>query len=342
MFFMILSIIGKVLLVILKILLFLLLFGVIGIGLVLFVPVRYHFNVSYYENDLSVYGGLYWLLHVLSFRVKYSGKETEYLFKIFGIKIFPGKEKKKTSILKGKDLKKTKNKETENKETKNNKEDVENKRKINLLKTSDMEVRKADKSIKADKNIKTDENKTDKNIINENREKENKTTGIKRKKITLNIKNITHIFEKIKAAVKNIINGVKHIYAALNTGKDKAVIVKEFVLGDKSRNLICFVRDNVLHLWRYIRPRYLRAAIVYGFDDPALTGQVLGVIAAFCGMTGIMPGITPDFEKKIFEGEIEIKGRIMVFVLLKIMVKVYLSEEIREFKKEYDRIREVL
>ena len=55
-----------------------------------------------------------------------------------------------------------------------------------------------------------------------------------------------------------------------------------------------------------------------------------------------MPCVTPDFEKRVFESDIEIKGRVTVFILLKILIKVYFCEELKEFKKSYKSIREVL
>ena len=98
----------------------------------------------------------------------------------------------------------------------------------------------------------------------------------------------------------------------------------------------------MLHLWRHIKPKLLRIDMTIGFDDPAVTGQVLGVIAAFCGAAGMMPCVKPDFEKRVFESDIEIKGSVTVFVLLKILIKVYFCEELKEFKKSYKSIREVL
>lgn len=141
---------------------------------------------------------------------------------------------------------------------------------------------------------------------------------------------------------KKVIEAVKKIFAAVRSGKEKAVIVKEFVFGQECLSFVCVVRDNVLHLWRHIKPKFLKIDMTIGFDDPAVTGQVLGVIAAFCGAAGIMPCVTPDFEKQVFESDIKIKGRVAVFILLKILIKVYFCEELKEFKKSYKSIREVL
>lgn len=324
MFFMILSIIGKLLLTILKILLILFLFIILFGLLIIFVPVRYRFNGSYYQNELRICTRFSWLLNLLSFRIEYDGDKTGYDIRVFGIKLFPRKEKRqwakkkqKKSVQKKYDRVTSEKKSIDSEKkvdkvtkdafgSEKNTESAEDK--LSLTPKKQIEINRID-------NTKQSEN----NNINENVKKKSKTNRI-----------------------TNIINAIKRLFSTIKSGNEKAEIVKAFIFGAESYNLICFVRDNVLHLWRYIRPGYVMTDITLGFENPALTGQMLGVIAAFCGMAGIMPNITPDFENKIFEGEVEIKGRIMVFILLKIMVKVYLSEEIKDFRKEYERIREVL
>ena len=104
MFFTILAIIAKVLLTILKTLLFLFVFLVFVIGLILFVPVRYKAAGRYYENEKTFKLCLSWMLHIVSFRVESDGREVSYILRIFGVKVFPGKQKreKKNSVRKKK------------------------------------------------------------------------------------------------------------------------------------------------------------------------------------------------------------------------------------------------
>ena len=184
------------------------------------------------------------------------------------------------------------------------------------------------------------ENKTEtKKDIKQNK-KNNKQKKCLWKNIVSKLKGLMQIPKKIANTFKKVSDAVKKIFAAVRSGKEKAVLVKEFVFGRECLDFVCVVRDNVLHLWRHIKPKLLRIDMTIGFDDPAVTGQVLGVIAAFCGAAGMMPCVTPDFEKRVFESDIEIKGRVTVFILLKILIKVYFCEELKEFKKSYKSIRE--
>lgn len=210
----------------------------------------------------------------------------------------------------------------------------------------DIEINENKENIKPD--IELGENKTEtKKDIKQNKKNNKQKNKDKQKKslwknIVSKLKGLMQIPKKIADTFKKVSDAVKKIFAAVRSGKEKAVLVKEFVFGRECLDFVCVVRDNVLHLWRHIKPKLLRIDMTIGFDDPAVTGQVLGVIAAFCGAAGIMPCVTPDFEKRVFESDIEIKGRVTVFVLLKILIKVYFCEELKEFKKSYKIIREVL
>ena len=210
----------------------------------------------------------------------------------------------------------------------------------------DIEINENKENIKPD--IELGENKTEtKKDIKQNKKNNKQKNKDKQKKslwknIVSKLKGLMQIPKKIADTFKKVSDAVKKIFAAVRSGKEKAVLVKEFVFGRECLDFVCVVRDNVLHLWRHIKPKLLRIDMTIVFDDPAVTGQVLGVIAAFCGAAGIMPCVTPDFEKRVFESDIEIKGRVTVFVLLKILIKVYFCEELKEFKKSYKSIREVL
>ena len=228
------------------------------------------------------------------------------------------------------------------------KKDIEDK--TYPLKTAErepeMEINENKENIKPD--IELGENKTEtKKDIKQNKKNNKQKNKDKQKKslwknIVSKLKSLMQIPQKIADLFRKVSDAVKKIFAAVRSGKEKAVLVKEFVFGRECLDFVCVVRDNVLHLWRHIKPKLLRINMTIGFDDPAVTGQVLGVIAAFCGAAGIMPCVTPEFEKQIFESDIEIKGRVTVFVLLKILIKVYFCEELKEFKKSYKSIREVL
>ena len=81
-----------------------------------------------------------------------------------------------------------------------------------------------------------------------------------------------------------------------------------------------------------IRPRRVRANICFGTGAPDTTGYAYGL----CCMVAAAwrPGfwVTPDFEKKVLEGEFDVSGRITIWVLLVNGLKMY--KLIRRMKAE--------
>jgi hypothetical protein len=80
-----------------------------------------------------------------------------------------------------------------------------------------------------------------------------------------------------------------------------------------------------------IHPRKLRGSIQFGFDDPAMTGQVLGVVAAIPFIYQTDLSICPDFEtdKNYISGNVYMKGRMYVIHLLQLVVGILLDKRVR-------------
>ena len=319
----ILSVLGSVIVKILLFLLFLFLFVLVLAGCILWVPVRYCFYGNYGEEKV-LQGKASWLLHLVHAQIRYE-EEWNISLRILGIDII-ALLKKRTDKKAAQKAKKRKRQEKKAKKIKQPKESLQEKERSG-------EIQRQTES-KEDLTIAQISDRTDQKISKESEtseQKESEETGKKKKrKISL--------IERIKKWIQTIKNVITLIRKRIRQAEWLKVLWQD----DNTQAFVCILKDNVLHLWRHIKPKLLRIDMTIGFDDPAVTGQVLGVIAAFCGAAGIMPCVTPDFEKRVFESDIEIKGRVTVFILLKILIKVYFCEELKEFKKSYKSIREVL
>ena len=73
--------------------------------------------------------------------------------------------------------------------------------------------------------------------------------------------------------------------------------------------------------------------IKLGLDDPALLGEIVGGIAVFRAMTGIVINITPVWNDKVFEAELDFKGRIILGRVLYIAAGVYFNKEVKKIIK---------
>ena len=81
-------------------------------------------------------------------------------------------------------------------------------------------------------------------------------------------------------------------------------------------------------------PRKLRGQFTAGTGDPALTGQILGAVAIAYPLYGKGVAVYPRFEEKILEGQLQMKGRIVVACLLWQAWKIYRNPDVRKTLKK--------
>ena len=109
----------------------------------------------------------------------------------------------------------------------------------------------------------------------------------------------------------------------------------------ESKASIRFAWDKLKKTIRHILPRKVKGYLIYGSDDPATTGQVLGVVSVLYAAMGPVLKIVPDFENKRLECDLEVRGRLRVFTLLVILLKIYFNKELKQLIEEIKSIKEM-
>ncbi len=115
-----------------------------------------------------------------------------------------------------------------------------------------------------------------------------------------------------------------------NTFKDKRESIFTRINDEGNRAAVRSSFGALGKILKHIHPRRHRIRITFGTGDPAATGEILGAIYAAAALIGINIVVTPDFDNKIFECYAEFKGRIRVFTLGMIALKLYRN---KDFKK---------
>ena len=95
----------------------------------------------------------------------------------------------------------------------------------------------------------------------------------------------------------------------------------------------------MLHLLLKIKPRKIKSDILFGMGDACQTGQVLGAIAVYMAMTGIIFNITPDFENRVLRGRLEVSGHIRAVSFLSAVLKIILNKQWKIFYKNAKKIK---
>ena len=279
------------------------------INIILWVPIRYQGYGSKYDAILA-YGQVDYLFGLIRVLFRYDGDGMHYRVYIFWFKVHDSKTPPKK-----------KNKQSKQQRDKS------------LTKVSDvvMDDNEEVPKIEVDKpKTEVDEAKTEKIILKEpeivkkepikdkQEVKSPKPTKEKKYKKTKDKKSKDKK-SKDEKAEPSILDQIKSGIELLRSDKHKGVL--KFVLG------------KVYKMIKSILPRHIEADIIFGFEDPATTGLVLGGISMFYPCYGNTVVFVPNFETVMFEGDIKIKGKIVIGVLVYYGLRVIIDKRVRSIIK---------
>lgn len=99
-----------------------------------------------------------------------------------------------------------------------------------------------------------------------------------------------------------------------------------------NQELVLYGLERLGKIIRHIRPRYLRVQALAGLGEPDLTGYAYGIYCAVRPFLGkkCQVKITPDFERRILEGEAALRGRIMAATILYHVCSVLFDRRLRQ------------
>jgi len=148
-------------------------------------------------------------------------------------------------------------------------------------------------------------------------------------------------FEKIRCKIQKIRETIGAIISKISKLLHQKDEVLRILRKPETKTALSFAWDKLKRLLRHIFPRKLKGYVIYGADNPATTGQVLGICSVIYARTGQLLDIRPNFEEKQLECDVELKGRIQLFTLLVIAVKIFLNQELRQLIKEFQAIKDI-
>ncbi len=136
-------------------------------------------------------------------------------------------------------------------------------------------------------------------------------------------------YEKIKYTIRKIYDKIKHILANIT-------FYKELLQDEDTKGLVSHACKRLGKILRSIRPRKLKADIVFGTGSPDTTGYAFGLYGMFSPKLGKQVLITPDFTKQILEGRIYAAGHITIFTLLFHLLAVLFDRRLQLLKQRLD------
>lgn len=212
-----------------------------------------------------------------------------------------------------------------------------------------------------DKNVLRDNLSENKSLTKENKEKKSDKKSQKSgftHKLHAFIKKVKVLFQKIKNISLKFIEKLKGFYpklkVKLNNLETTFINIKDKIssLLDKWHKLKAFLgketnQKGIKKAWlsikliiKHLLPTKCKARIEFGTGDPYSTGQVLTYLAPFYGIYGNSAIIIPNFDEELFEGSVSCIGRIRLFTLLIICLKLILDKNFRQLMKNYKVFKE--
>ena len=317
------------------ILLILLALVVVLASLVLFVPIRYQLQLHKNE-DVNAKAKISYLFHIIHLSFEYCEKKATGKLRVFGIAVydfFPSEEVKKKRQEKEhkKELKKEekRKKKAKNQKKRKKRKVTPNKTKNKVSKCTNIENIENEKTEK----IKIDEsdcqNRKHKQIEERIEEQINEQINDQMEKMHIYDK-VKLFFEKAVDKVKNIKYTISNFINKLKKGKTIFLWYVDLLSKEESKRAISKAKHQLRRLGNHIKPQVFQGNVQFGFEDPATTGDVFSKICMLYPFYFNHVIVVPNFEEQVFKGNLIMKGRIRMIVLLHIAWKVAFDDEIRK------------
>ncbi len=135
-------------------------------------------------------------------------------------------------------------------------------------------------------------------------------------------KNKKSIFKRLEEIYNNTKEKINHYLELLRK------VLKE--VNDKhNQGALVHVLKMIGIPVKYFFNKKLKVYIKLGMDDPATTGEILGVAYATAAMFGLNLVIEPDFENKVFELDAGFKGKVFIISILIWALKIYKNKDVK-------------
>lgn len=178
--------------------------------------------------------------------------------------------------------------------------------------------------------------------LNKTKHNTNKSSVEKEKNVETGFfEKIILFFVKIKDAVLSL---QKKILSIRNKQMDLQEQGRKWITvlkRDRTKTALGKCKNILIKLLKTILPRKWSAYFHFGMDDPATTAQILGYYWMFIGVLANHVTCFPDFENKIFEGELKAKGHIRMITFISIGLKLLFDPDLvylRKIKAEVDSL----
>jgi hypothetical protein len=129
-------------------------------------------------------------------------------------------------------------------------------------------------------------------------------------------------FQQIGKRIKEIKEKIKHI--------------KEMASDQRIHRAILLLIDGAWKMVRHSLPRKIKGRAKFGFEDPSTTGQILTYVSLLYPCYVKSVELVPMFTEKVIDLDLYFRGRVRLFSLIWICVKIWFD---RNFRYLYKKVK---
>ncbi len=332
--------IGIVLLALLAFLLFILL-------LVLFLPIRYRVQAEYREK-LNGDGWVRWMYPMLELRLQIEDNRPKTQIRIFG----RSPEAWKKSVGKGRGRKRKKaehHQKTEEHQKKENcqkteiLQEIENSPKREAQSTEVLQ--EAENAPKTEPQETVPEAEHLQETENCQKDKENDRSLSRWERIVQAVKSffaairkrILGIWNRLRAigeSIKGVWQKLSALWEKVGSLWGKWEQIQKLLYEDSTKRALALIWKECKKLFFALKPKKYSFWLHYGTGDAYTLAQHLRVLAVVYGLCGEHVVIEPDWEQKVLLAKGSVKGRIRIFTLARICIKVITDKNVKRLWKQ--------
>ncbi len=144
---------------------------------------------------------------------------------------------------------------------------------------------------------------------------------------------ILGFLKKIYEAVKNIEYTIEKIYGKIKNVMENIRYYTNIMKGEVFQNVFRNAKGQLFWIFRMLKPKKCRIDLKAGTGDPFTTGQIMAVYGMLYPFIGNHVSIQTDFENKVMEGDLLIKGKVVAVIFLVAAIRMVLDRNIWKLLK---------
>ena len=156
-----------------------------------------------------------------------------------------------------------------------------------------------------------------------------KQESLKEEKVSIWHK-IKSIALQIISLPKRILGILRKIYLTIREICGRIKEWKQFLTAETTKKALSFLMRKGKAVLHHVKPRKIKGNLKFGFDDPAMTGQILAGFSVLYPVYKQKLTIIPVFNEQVFECDLYMRGHILGYVLVKAAWNIYRNKNVKQ------------